>query len=227
LIPRSAAARAPPRGLGRLNDAARLESKDTVRSSILSALLLLTINSPSRADIAKEAEQHGDIEVRVVLDPAGQSGHATAAVRIKAHREIVWSLLGSCAEALKLVPGLVSCQVLETSPDRSWQLIRHVLDYSWFVPKLDYDLRATYEYPARISIERVSGDLSVLKASWYLQSDGDYTIAHYTVDLAPGFWVPGWIVRVVLRHDLPKLLRALRTRAETVQQQGGTVQGAK
>ena len=50
-----------------------------------------------------------------------------------------------------------------------------------------------------------------------MQSDGDYTIAHYAVDLAPGFWVPHWIVRAALRRDLPKMLRALRTRAEAVQ----------
>ena len=37
--------------------------------------------------------------------------------------------------------------------------------------------------------------------------------------VAPGFWVPHWIVRAVLRRDLPKMLRALRTRAEFVQKQ--------
>jgi hypothetical protein len=39
------------------------------------------------------------------------------------------------------------------------------------------------------------------------------------VDLAPGFWVPHWMVRAVLRRDLPKMLRALRSRAEIVDQQ--------
>jgi hypothetical protein len=67
----------------------------------------------------------------------------------------------------------------------------------------------------------------VLKGSWYLQSDGDYTIAHYAVDLAPGFWVPRWIVRAALRRDLPKMLRALRARAEWVQQHGPAYQGTQ
>jgi Polyketide cyclase / dehydrase and lipid transport len=70
-----------------------------------------------------------------------------------------------------------------------------------------------------VSIERVSGDLRVLRGSWELQSDGDFTVAHYVVELAPGFWVPHWIVRAVLRRDLPKMLRALRARAEIVQKQ--------
>jgi hypothetical protein len=70
-----------------------------------------------------------------------------------------------------------------------------------------------------VSIERISGDLRVLRGSWALQSDGEETVAHYAVDLAPGFWVPRWIVRAALRRDLPKMLRALRARAEFLENQ--------
>jgi hypothetical protein len=115
------------------------------------------------------------------------------------------------------VPGLEVCDVLETAPDGSWQKIRHVLDYSWYIPKLTYIIRASYNQPSKVSIERMSGDLRSLRGSWELSSDGDYTIAHYTVEMTPGFWVPHWIVRSALRKDLPKMLRALRTRAEAAQ----------
>ena len=194
-------------------------------------MLLLAIGSPVRAATdhpytAAEAGDHGEFEVRVALDSEGQRGRANAMVRIRARPEVVWPLIKSCAESVKLVPGLAACDVLETAPDGSWQIIRQVLDYSWFVPKLTYEIRATYDYPAQISIERISGDLSVLKASWNLQHDGDYTIARYQVELAPGFWVPQWLVRGALRHDLPKLLRALRVRAELVQRQGSAPQGS-
>jgi hypothetical protein len=188
-----------------------------VRQSFAIAFFLLAAGAAPAADIAQESSQHGDIDVAVTLDAGEQSGSAKATVRIHARREVVWSLITSCAEAVRLVPGLVTCDVLETAPDRSWQRIRHVIDYSWYVPKLTYEIRATYDRPTRVSIERVSGDLRILKGSWVLQADGDYTIAHYAVDLAPGFWVPRWVVRAALRRDLPKMLRALRARAEAVQ----------
>jgi hypothetical protein len=190
-----------------------------VRQSILIVCLCFAAFTAQAADLAKESAQHGDIDVAVSLDSVQQSGSASATVRIHASREVIWSLITSCAEALRLVPGLVACDVKETAPDRSWQRIRHVMDYSWYVPKLIYEIRATYDPPSRVSIERVSGDRLVLKGSWALQSDGDYTIAHYTVNLSPGFWVPQWIVRAALRRDLPKMLRALRARAELVQSQ--------
>jgi len=190
-----------------------------VRPSLLLALLLFVAYALPAADLAQESTQHGDIDVAVTLDAGEQSGTASATVRIQARREVVWSLITSCAEALHLVPGLVACDVVETAPDRSWQRIRHVMDYSWYVPKLTYEIRASYDQPSRVSIERISGDLRILRGSWVLQSDGDYTIAHYALDLAPGFWVPHWIVRAALRRDLPKMLRALRSRAEFVQKQ--------
>jgi Polyketide cyclase / dehydrase and lipid transport len=190
-----------------------------VRSSLIIVMLCLAARTAPAANLAQESAQHGDIEVAVSLDAAEQSGSASASVRIHARREVVWSLITSCTEALHLVPGLVACEVMETAPDRSWQRIRHVMDYSWYTPKLHYEIRASYDRPSRVSIERISGDLRVLRGSWALQSDGEETVAHYAVDLAPGFWVPRWVVRAALRRDLPKMLRALRTRAEFLENQ--------
>ena len=190
-----------------------------MRPSLAIALFFFAAQPLAAGDLAQESAQQGDIQVAVTLDAGEQSGSARAMVRIHARREAVWSLITSCPEEVKLVPGLVGCDVLETSPDRSWQRIRHVMNYSWFVPRVTYEVRASYDPPSRVSIERVSGDLLILRGSWGLQSDGDYTVARYTVTLAPGFWVPQWIVRAALRRDLPKMLRALRTRAEFVQTQ--------
>ena len=61
-------------------------------------------------------------------------------------------------ESLRLVPGLEVCDVLESAPDGSWQTIRHVMNFSWYLPKLTYIIRASYDQPSKVSIERVSGD---------------------------------------------------------------------
>jgi hypothetical protein len=184
-----------------------------VRTSILFVLAFIVYPAGAMT-LAQEASQNSDIQVSVALDGAEQSGSANATVRIHARPEVVWALITSCSESVKMVPGLDVCDVLETAPDQSWQRIRHVMNYSWFVPKASYVFRASYDPPSKVTIERVSGDLRTLRGSWELRSDGEYTIAHYAVDLAPGFWVPHWIVRSALRKDLPRMLRALRSRAE-------------
>ena len=200
-----------------MNSVHRLESDYLVRPTFSLALLLLPVATALAANPVQESPPRGDIEVTASMDPAEQRGAASATVRIHASRQTVWSLIISCPESLKLVPGLETCDVLETAPDGSSQKIRHVMNYSWYLPTLTYVIRASYDPPSRISIERISGDLRTLRGSWELSSDGDYTIAHYTVELVPGFWVPHWLVRSALRRDLPKMLRALRSRAEAVQ----------
>jgi hypothetical protein len=184
-----------------------------VRTLFIFAVLLAS-GAARAVSLAADVSAGNDIAISVSLDPTEQTGSASATVRIHASRETVWALITSCPESVRMVPGLEICDVLETAQDQSWQKIRHVMNYSWYVPKLTYVIRATYDRPTMVTIERISGDLRTLQGSWELKSDGDYTIAHYTVDLAPGFWVPNWIVRTVLRKDLPKMLRALRSRAE-------------
>jgi hypothetical protein len=202
-----------------MNSSQRPESEYPVQRLLPIVFLLFAAYAAPAADLAQESTQHGDLDITVSLDAREQSGSARASVRIHARREVVWSLITSCTEALHLVPGLKACDVMETAPDRSWQRIRHVMENSWYAPRLTYEIRANYDEPSRVSIERVSGDLARLRGSWELQSDGADTVAQYAVDLAPGFWVPRWIVRAALRRDLPKMLRALRTRAELVQKQ--------
>jgi len=160
------------------------------------------------------ADSSADPPVQVVLDSGDQSGHATATVRIHAHRDVLWRVLTSCADALLIVPGLKICEVEATAPDRSWQTIHQVMDYSWYIPRVSYLVKATYEWPHSIDFDKVSGDLMRLSGSWTLDSDGDFTVAHYALEFAPGFWVPRWLVRAAMKRDLPKMLRALRERAE-------------
>jgi hypothetical protein len=162
-----------------------------------------------------------------ILAAAGNAGSAqgddadaavvesSASLKIHASRETVWAVLTSCQEQLGMVPGLVGCEVIDTAGDGSWQLIRQVVDYSWLVPKVTYVLRAHYDYPARIDIERDSGDLRMLRSSWYLDADGEFTVVRYSLEVTPGFWVPRWLVRIALKHDLPKLMGSLRARSES------------
>ena len=82
--------------------------------------------------------------------------------------------------------GLEVCEVLEAAPDHSWQRIRQVMNYSWYLPKLSYqirvDLRSAVEDFDRTHIRRCTNS----ERSMGLQGEGEYTVAHYVVDLEPG-----------------------------------------
>ena len=189
-------------------------------SSVRCLLLLLLVSTATTVRpnaLPEAAESPDEFHLVIRADPSDQGGGASAEVRIHATREVLWDLLTSCREALTIVPGLKVCEVLETAPDRSWQRIRQVVDYSWLVPRVNYVMQADYKKPSDISFEKIAGDPMRMHGSWTLQSEGDDTVARYQVDFTPGFWVPHWFVRASLKRDLPKMLRALRAHAEAAQ----------
>src|SRR5450755_95808 len=158
----------------------------------------------------------GQAAPMVKVEGAGPSISADATIRIHAAREVIWAIVSSCPEALKIVPSLKACEVLERAPDGSSVRIRQVMEYFRFLPDVKFEVKVSYLPPDSVKFERVSGDLTSLRGEWTLQSDGDYTNAHYNIAIEPGRWVPNWIVRTALKHDLPKMLQALRSSAESI-----------
>jgi ribosome-associated toxin RatA of RatAB toxin-antitoxin module len=144
------------------------------------------------------------------------TGNVRAAVQIKASPERVFRTLTDCTEALRFVPHLRHCAVLDSAPDNSWQVVEQRIDYGWFMPKASYVFRAEYERFARIRFSNVSGDFRENQGIWEFRptTDGKATIVTYRVQLVPRFYVPRWTMRMTLKRDLPALMAGLRTQSE-------------
>jgi len=140
-----------------------------------------------------------------------------AAIEINAPAAQVFRTMTDCAQALQFVPHLVRCAVLETAPDRYWQIIEHEVTFGWFPPHASYVFRAAYEPAARVHFSGVGGDFAKNEGDWQLapRRAGAATVVTYQADVMPRFYVPRWIALGSLKRDLPALLVGLRTRCET------------
>jgi ribosome-associated toxin RatA of RatAB toxin-antitoxin module len=145
-------------------------------------------------------------------------GRVEAAILIDAPVERVWSAMVDCDRAPDFVPGLKGCRVLRR--DGNSLIIEHQVRVSWLLPMVTYVFRADYQRYKRIDFKRVSGGLKELEGSWALENinGGRQTIVMYSVYLDPGFYVPQWLVRLILKGDLPDLLTALRNRVSVSSQ---------
>ncbi|HEU4624889.1 MAG TPA: SRPBCC family protein [Steroidobacteraceae bacterium] len=145
-----------------------------------------------------------------------QSGDVRAAVQIHASPEQVFRTLIDCHEALRFVPHLRHCAVLDAAPDNSWQIVEQQIDYGWFAPRAYYVFRADYEPFVRIRFSNVRGDFRENRGMWEFHptADGKSTIVTYRLRLVPRFYVPRWVMRMTLKRDLPELMKGLRTAAE-------------
>jgi hypothetical protein len=68
-------------------------------------------------------------EVLLPPDPKHDGSSFRAAIEVDAPAERVFRIMTDCAQALKFVPGVTRCSVLETALDGSWQTILHEGSY--------------------------------------------------------------------------------------------------
>jgi ribosome-associated toxin RatA of RatAB toxin-antitoxin module len=153
-------------------------------------------------------------EVIVHVDRASRRDKARvrAAIFIDSPAQQIWNIMVDCDRAPEFVPGLRGCKVLEQNEDSD--IIEHRVKFSWFLPTVTYIFRAHYRDFSRIDFTRVGGDLRELEGNWILEQpdDGQGTIVVYSVYVDAGFLVPQWLIRRILRGNLPDLLLALRNR---------------
>ena len=170
-----------------------------------------TLSAPQLAQVTSGAiVAEGDVA------PDRPAADIRAAIKIAAPPEQVFRTLTDCPRALRFVPHLKRCVVLETAPDGSWQNVEQQVDYSWLVPRAHYVFHAEYEKFTRIRFSNLRGDFRENRGVWAFAplDDGRSTLVTYEARIAPAFYVPRWVMRNMLKRDLPDLMRGLRTFSE-------------
>ena len=161
---------------------------------------------------AQAALDRGRPYAEVKPDADGSSGVIRAAIDIAAPPEVIWSVMTDCNLAPRMVVNLKSCRILERDPQGRWD-VREQVSRPTFAPSVRSVFREDFEPPTRMTFHRTGGDLDVLEGEWRLTPHGDQTRVTYEARVAAPFSVPGWVARLVLRHDVPMALLALRREA--------------
>ena len=75
--------------------------------------------------------------------------------------------------------------------------------------------RLDYTPYSRIDVNRVSGPIAHMQGTWWLlPEDNGRILLVYELAARPRHAVPRFIVRATLKRDLPKVVGAVRERAE-------------
>ena len=181
-----------------------------MRTLVLIAVLAA---GPARAlDLPAQAENlldRGRPWVEVKADADGYSGQIRAAIDIPASKEAIWARMLDCDAALRMVPNLKSCRVLDRDPQGRWD-VREQVSSAAFLPSVRNVYRSDYDKPNGLRFQRTGGDMRVFEGSWRLETRPDGVRVNYEARAAAPFTVPGWIARATLRHDVSVALLALR-----------------
>ena len=176
---------------------------------------IVAIAVSSRADVPplelgeKEMARLHRGEV-LVNSAESEKGVVQAAILLDVPVEKVWALILDCPNASKFIPNLKSCVILERH--EGWDLIEQRVRLSWLLPEIICRFRADYTALRQIHFKSISGNLKELEGRWVFEraGGGEKTILLYSVYVNPGFYIPQWMVRLVLQADLPGLLISIR-----------------
>jgi hypothetical protein len=153
--------------------------------------------------------------VSVTPDAHGAAGVIHGQVDIDAPRAVVWAIMIDCGRAASLMVNVRYCHVLQRDPAGRWD-VREQATKASLLPGVRIVMRSDYDAPHTVAFHRTDGDFKILEGEWRLEplDGGARTRVFYESRMSSPFVAPGFIVRAVLRADLPTTLENLRKASE-------------
>ena len=158
-------------------------------------------------------------EVVVGLRTEGETKFVTGRMLIDQPPEVVWPIMVNPFEFQRNISTRMKrVDVLKDTVDSS--ILKVTMD-AFPIPDVTYMVESKYKKVgegARIDFRRIGGVFRDFQGYWVVKPShqGKKTELLYSMYIDPGFFVPQWIVRKGVRGELPKTLKALRTRVDNV-----------
>jgi ribosome-associated toxin RatA of RatAB toxin-antitoxin module len=190
----------------------------SLRASIAALTLLGAARVAAQPDLAwidREALAAGEVVLAAEKSDRPLTVEIKLATEVDASATAIFDVLKACEIAPEYVPNVQSCRKLEQLDGGRADLFVQVIKPIFFVPSFEHVFRLDYTPHERIDVHRVSGPIAYMEGSWWLlpQDDGRILLV-YELALDPGMPIPRFLVRATLKRDLPKVVKAVRERAE-------------
>lgn len=176
---------------------------------------LHTNAQPDLSWVDRSAVAAREIIVVADRDDRPLTVHVRIAAEVAAPATAIWDVLKACEVAPEYVPNVVSCRKLEELDGGRAELFVQTIKPIFFLPTFEHVFRLDYRPYTRIGVHRVSGPIAHMEGAWWLvpQANGRILLV-YELALDPGMPIPRFMVRATLKRDLPKVIAAVRERAE-------------
>lgn len=151
--------------------------------------------------------------LNIASEPKGFAKTVEARVMIDAPPSLVWREITDYPDLKNILPGYEKSQVVQSSG--ATKILDIAMKVAAFLPTYKYRVRVQESAPSqKISLTRISGDFKELKATYTLipQSGGTKTILAYSLELDPGFNLPG--SQSIIKNNTERSLKALEKHIE-------------
>jgi hypothetical protein len=165
--------------------------------------------------VDRDAIAARDVQIFVERSDRPLTAEVKLAAEIDAPATAIWDVLKACEIAPEYVPNVQSCKKLEELDGGRAELFVQTIKPVFFLPTFEHEFRLDYTPYSRIDVNRVSGPIAHMQGTWWLlPEDNGRILLVYELALDPGMPIPRFLVRATLKRDLPKVITAVRERAE-------------
>jgi polyketide cyclase/dehydrase/lipid transport protein len=182
------------------------------------ALLCCTFGAAAEPNLDwldRDAIAAREVEIYVERSDRPLTAEVKLAVEVDAPATAIWEVLKACEIAPEYVPNVQSCTKLEELDGGRADLFVQTIKPVFFLPTFEHVFRLDYTPYTRIDVNRVSGPIAHMHGTWWLvPEDNGRILLVYELELDPGMPIPRFLVRATLKRDLPKVITAVRDRAE-------------
>ncbi len=182
------------------------------------ALLCCTFGAAAQPNLDwldRDAIAAREVQIYVERSDRPLSAEVKLAAEVDAPATAIWDVLKACEISPEYVPDIQSCKKLEELDGGRADLFVQTIKPIFFLPTFEHVFRLDYTPYTRIDVNRVSGPIAHLHGTWWLvPEDNGRILLVYEFELDPGMPIPRFMVRATLRRDLPKVITAVRERAE-------------
>ena len=182
------------------------------------ALLCCTFGAAAQPNLDwldRDAIAAREVQIYVERSDRPLTAEVKLAAEVDAPATAIWDVLKACEIAPEYVPNVQSCRKLQELDGGRAELFVQTIKPVFFMPTFEHQFRLDYTPYSRIDVNRVSGPIAHLHGTWWLlPQDNGRILLVYELALDPGMPIPRFMVRATLKRDLPKVLAAVRDRAE-------------
>jgi len=157
-------------------------------------------------------------EERYELDDGRKEVWMQASMLVNAHPEDCWRVLNDLAHYYEFQPRLRESKIVERQDSST--IVRLSLKAAW--KNIFYHLKYTREDERMVLHYTLHPDLphniGDTKGWWQAIPYNNITIINYVSHVDTGMWIPGFIERIFIKKELPKVVSYIKRRIES----GGT-----
>ena len=163
--------------------------------------------APVEDDVLERLERGEILAQSIHEEKSGGAARVTALFRASA--EDIWNVIGYCKNEFIYVRGLELCEVVV--PGLQYIKKHHRVNNNWYTPTLDFVFEARRLSATYGTFTLVEGNLKVMEGQWTVQPapDGGLVVSH-ELRIRSKLPAPRWLVRRVLKKDLPDMLACVR-----------------